>query len=504
MTDKVTIFDTTLRDGEQSPGASLNLWEKVQIAHQLARLKVDVIEAGFPVASKGDWEAVQNVAREVRGVTIAALARALPADIDCAWEAIKSAGRPRIHTFIATSDIHLQYKLKRSREEVLEAAVAAVKHARKYTPDVEFSAEDATRSDVDYLCRMVEAVINAGATTVNIPDTVGYAVPSEFGRLIAAICQRVPNIDKAVISVHCHNDLGLAVSNSLAAIQNGARQAECTINGLGERAGNASLEEIVMGLKVRRDCFNIETGINTKEIYQTSRMVSSLTGMLVQRNKAIVGDNAFSHESGIHQDGMLKSKITYEIMTPESIGLTESRLVLGKHSGRHAFKDRLKYLGYELTQEELDKAFAIFKDLADKKKEVFDEDIVALIGDEIKGADDLYNLDYIHVTSGTQTVPTALVRLRKGEELIQDAACGDGPVDAACKAIDRITGISGRLLDFSVHGVTKGKDAMGEVRLRVEANGQIVTGKAASTDIVQASAKAYLHAINRVLNHQRK
>ena len=500
MSERITIFDTTLRDGEQSPGASLNLREKLKIARQLARLGVDVIEAGFPIASEGDFRAVRRIAREIRGVTIAALSRAVPGDIDRAWEAVKEAASPRIHTFIATSDIHLKYKLKRSREQVLEQAVAAVEYARNYTDNVEFSAEDATRSDVDYLCLVLEAVIEAGAGTVNIPDTVGYAVPAEFGALIAEIRNRVPNIDKAVISVHCHNDLGLAVANSLAAVSGGARQVECTVNGLGERAGNASLEELVMTLRTRRDYFDIEAGVNTREIYQTSRLVSNLTGMMVQRNKAIVGENAFAHESGIHQDGMLKQKLTYEIMTPESIGLSESRLVLGKLSGRHAFRARLKELGYELSEDELQRAFVLFKALADKKKEVFDEDLIALVNDELVSIPETFSLEYLYIVSGTETAPSARVRLRKADgELIEQTASGDGPVDAAYKAIERITGLPARLLDYSVHGVTRGKDAMGEVRLRLEVQGKVVSGKSASTDIFEASAKAYLHAINRAV-----
>ncbi len=505
MKDRIIIFDTTLRDGEQSPGASLNITEKVQIAHQLAKLKVDVIEAGFPMASEGDFEAVKTVAKEISGITIAALARTIPNDIDRAWEAVKYAEQPRIHTFIATSNIHLKYKLKRSKAEVLKTAVAAVKRAKGYTPDVEFSAEDATRSERDFLCEIVAAVIDAGATTVNIPDTVGYSIPAEFGGLIYELHRRVANIDKTVLSVHCHNDLGLAVANSLAAINAGVRQIECTINGLGERAGNASLEEVVMALKTRHDLFELGTRINTKEIYKTSRTVSNLTGMMVQRNKAIVGENAFAHESGIHQDGFLKEKTTYEIMTPESIGLAQSQLVLGKHSGRHAFRDRLGNLGYDLSDTELDKAFKLFKKLADKKKDIFDVDLMALIDDEVRIIPQRFILKYLHIESGSNEEPQATVALRCQDEELKESACGDGPVDAVFKAIDRLTQIPGKLLDYSVRSITRGKDAVGEVRVKIcLADKRVVFGKGASTDIIEASAKAYLHAINRAVYEREK
>jgi 2-isopropylmalate synthase len=505
MSQHLIIFDTTLRDGEQSPGASLNIQEKVKIAHQLAKLRVDVIEAGFPVASRGDFQAVKKIAQEVSGPAIAALARAVPEDIDHAWEAVKYAERPRIHTFIATSDIHLKYKLKRTKEQVLEAAVAAVRRAKSYTPDVEFSAEDATRSNPDFLCRVVEAVIDAGAGTVNIPDTVGYAIPAEFSRLIEELRRRVPNIDKTILSVHCHNDLGLAVANSLAAAVAGVRQIECTINGLGERAGNASLEEVVMAINTRGDFFGLKVGVNTRQIYKTSRLVSNLTGITVQRNKAIVGENAFAHEAGIHQDGFLKEKTTYEIMTPESIGLSQSQLVLGKHSGRHAFKDRLHNLGYDLNEEELDKAFKLFKDLADKKKEIFDEDLMALVDDEVLIIPQTFTLEYLHIESGSQEVPQAKVTLHRQDEILQDTACGDGPVDAVFKTIDRLTQVQGRLLDYSVRSITRGKDAVGEVRVKIGLkDGRTVFGKGASTDIIEASAKAYLHAINRAIYERGK
>jgi len=497
---EIIIFDTTLRDGEQSPGASLNVREKVQIAHQLERLGVNVIEAGFPVASQGDFNAVKAVSESIDYATVAALARAKEEDINVAIEAVASARKPRIHTFIATSDIHLQYKLKKTRSEVLRDAVAAVELAKKFTDDVEFSAEDAYRSNREYLYEIVQAVIEAGATTVNIPDTVGYAIPSEFGCFISSIFKNVPNAKDAVFSVHCHNDLGLAVANSIAAAQNGVRQLECTVNGLGERAGNAALEEIVMALTTRKDIFpDLKLDVKTDEIYPTSRMVSNLTGMLVQRNKAIVGENAFAHESGIHQDGMLKEKTTYEIMTPESIGLTQSRLVLGKHSGRHALKDRLAKLGFELADKELDMVFESFKLLADKKKEVFDEDLRAIINDDLRVSQGTFVLDYIHTSSGNNTIPTATVRLCKEGKTLLDAACGDGPVDAAFKTIDRLTERTNRLINYSLKSVTCGKDALGEVTVEIECTGEKYTGRGISTDIIEASAKAYLNAVNRSL-----
>ncbi len=500
MTDKVIIFDTTLRDGEQSPGASLNIREKVKIAHQLAKLGVDVIEAGFPITSVGDFEAVQEISRQVKGPVIAGLARARKEDIERAGEAIHTAERSRIHTFIATSDIHLRHKLKKSREEVLQAASDAVKCARNFTDDVEFSAEDATRSDPEYLCRVVEATIKAGATTINIPDTVGYTTPFEFSELIDTIKNSVPNIDRAILSVHCHNDLGLAVSNSLAAVKSGARQVECTINGLGERAGNASLEEVVMTLATRKDFFGLETSINTQEIYQASRMVSSLTGIHVQWNKAIVGKNAFAHEAGIHQDGVLKEKTTYEIMTPESIGLSTNRLVLGKHSGRHALKDRLNGLGFSLEDKEIDRLFKIFKDMADKKKEIFDDDLIAIVEDEIYSrVPETWSLEAVHVCCGSNESPLADVQIKKGEDVYRESATGDGPVDAICKAICKIVDMEPKMTDFSVTAVTGGKDAVGEVCVKIDIEDRIMIGKSASTDIVVSSAKAYLQAINRAL-----
>ncbi|MCX7920261.1 MAG: 2-isopropylmalate synthase [bacterium] len=497
---RIIIFDTTLRDGEQSPGASLNTKEKLQIARQLAKLGVDVIEAGFPISSPGDFEAVHLIAKSVQGPTIAGLARAHPADIDRCWEAVKPAKKPRIHTFIATSDIHIEKKLRKSKEEVIDIAVKAVKRAKGYTEDVEFSCEDAARTDKDYMCDVVEAVIDAGATTVNIPDTVGYSNPFEFGQLIKYIMENVPNIKNAILSVHCHNDLGLAVANSLAAILNGARQVECTINGIGERAGNASLEEIVMNLKTRQDFFKVTTGIKTEEIYRTSRLVSTLTGIPVQPNKAIVGSNAFAHEAGIHQDGVLKERLTYEIMTPESVGWKGTSMVMGKHSGRHAFKARLAELGYaDLSEEQIQKAFERFKVLADKKKTIFDEDLIAIVEDEMAVFPETYVFDYLHVTSGTEITPTAKVRLLKSGKPITVEAKGDGPVDAAYIAIDKITKLKPELLKYGIKSITGGTDALGEVSVTLRAKGMTISGRGSSEDIIIASAKAYLNAINKVL-----
>lgn len=499
----VRIFDTTLRDGEQSPGCSMNLAEKTRVARQLAALKVDIIEAGFPIASPGDFESVREVARTVKGPVICGLARATEKDIDRAWEAVREAERARIHIFIATSDLHLQFKLKKSREEVLEQAVRAVRRAKQYTEDVEFSAEDAARSDVDYLCRVIAAVIDAGATTVNIPDTVGYAIPDEFGRLIAVIREKVENIDRAVISVHCHNDLGLAVANSLAAVQNGARQVECTINGLGERAGNASLEETVMAIRTRKNFFGLTTNIETEKIYQSSRLVSDITGMLVQANKAVVGANAFAHESGIHQDGFLKKQETYEIMTPESIGLAKSTLVLGKHSGRHAFRARLEEMGYRLSDEEIDRAFDRFKILADAKKDIFDEDIVALIADEVYRIPDIYELETVEAHSATGQSPRATVRMSVDGECVTVESTGDGPVDAVYSAIKKIAKNDCPLVGYFVKGITGGTDAQGEVTTRVRDGEKIFIGQGSDTDIIMASAKAYVNALNR-LEHWRR
>lgn len=512
-TDRILIFDTTLRDGEQSPGATLNVDEKLTIAKQLARLGVDVIEAGFPFASPGDAEAVRRIAEQVGtpgGPTICGLARATEHDIKAAAEALKPAATPRIHTFIAASDIHLEYKLKKTRAEVLAIVPEMVGLAKSLVQDVEFSPEDAGRSDPEFLYEMLTLAIDAGATTVNIPDTVGYLTPSEFGGLIKGIKDNVPNIDRAIISVHGHNDLGMAVANFLEAVKNGARQLECTINGIGERAGNAALEELVMALYVRRQYFNPFLGrpaeseepltnIDSRQIYKTSRLVSNLTGMLVQPNKAIVGANAFAHESGIHQDGVLKHKRTYEIMDAQSIGLTDNQIVLGKHSGRNAFRTRLRELGFELSEQELNKAFLRFKELGDKKKEVTDRDLEAIVNDEIQQAPELFRLEHVQVSCGDHARPTATVILRnpEGEELM-DAAIGTGPVDAVYKAINRVVNIPNQLIEFSVQSVTEGIDAMGEVTIRLRHEDRLFSGHAANTDIVVASAQAYMHALNRL------
>ena len=497
---RIIIFDTTLRDGEQCPGASLNMNGKIEIARQLAVLGVDVIEAGFPISSPGDFEAVRRVAREIKGPAICGLARAIEKDIDAAHDAVKYSARPRIHVFLATSKIHMKYKLKKAEDEILRLAVASVKYARNKCGDIEFSPEDASRTEKDFLYKVVEAVIDAGAATVNIPDTVGYATPHEFGQLIKGIKENVPNIGKAVISAHCHNDLGLGVANSLSALLNGAGQVECTINGLGERAGNASLEEIVMAVRTRNDIFKgISTGINTKELYKTSRLVSKLTGMIVQSNKAIIGANAFAHESGIHQDGVLKERVTYEIMRPEDVGFTGTRLVLGKHSGRHAFSERLKKLGYSLTKEQIDEAFERFKEIADKKKEVFDEDLATIVDEEISKIPGKYHLEHFHITSGDEVKPTAGIKVRCQGKALEAASSGDGPVDACYKAIDKITGLTGKLLDYQIRSVTSGKDALGEVSIKIESRGRIVSGRGASTDIIEASIKAYINVVNKLV-----
>jgi len=506
--DKVLFFDTTLRDGEQSPGASMNLKEKIQVAHQLANMGVDIIEAGFPISSPGDFESVKSIAQQIKGPVIAGLARANEKDITACWESVKYSKNPRIHIFIATSDLHIEKKLQKTRQEVFDMAVRSVKFAKKFCDDVEFSAEDASRSDIKYLCSVIEAVIDAGAKTVNIPDTVGYKMPEEFGSLIATVKNTVPNISKAVISVHCHNDLGLAVANSLAAISNGARQVECTVNGIGERAGNAALEEIVMALKTREYFFNVGYNLKTKEIYKSSKLVSNITGVLVQPNKAVVGANAFAHESGIHQDGMLKDRNTYEIMSPEAVGVPESLLVLGKHSGRHAFTRRIKDLGYTLEAPIMESLFERFKILADKKKCVFDDDIIALVEEGISGVKETYFIDYVHVTSGVSVIPTATVRLKKTDksktETIQEASCGTGPVDAIYQAINKITGMKVDLVDYSLRAVSVGEDAQGEVNIKVKYKDSVYTGKGTSTDITEASAKAYVHAINKIVVMQKE
>lgn len=498
--DKVIIFDTTLRDGEQAAGGTLNIQEKLGIARQLERLGVDVIEAGFPISSPGDFDAVRLIAKEVHGPVICALARAHPDDIDRAWEAVKSAKHPRLHVFLSASDIHLLYQLKKSREEILEMSRGMVARAKKYTDDIEFSPMDASRTEPEYLYQILAAVIDAGATTVNIPDTVGYAIPAEFGSLIEGIFQNVPNINRAIVSVHCHDDLGLAVANSLEAVKRGARQVECTINGIGERAGNASLEEIVMAIKTRRDFFNLTTNVNTTQIYKTSRLVSELTGFLVQPNKAIVGANAFSHEAGIHQDGVIKMPITYEIMDPRTVGIPASSLVLGKLSGRHAFKERLAELGYSLSEEDFNRAFTAFKQLADKKKEITDKDIESLVAEELRTVSEVYHLDRVQVSCGDRGIPTAAVRLIAPDgQVLADAALGTGPVDAVCKAIKRLVGVPNVLTEFTVKSVTEGIDAIGEVLIRIESEGVTYTGRGADTDIIVASAKAYINALNRLL-----
>ncbi|MCK4621943.1 MAG: 2-isopropylmalate synthase [Desulfuromonadales bacterium] len=504
--EKIIIFDTTLRDGEQSPGASMNIEEKLRIAHQLERLNVDVMEAGFPIASEGDFGAVKKIAQTIKGVQIAGLSRANNMDIDRAWEALKYAGeRGRIHTFIATSDIHMEHKLKMSEQQVLDTAIAAVKRAAEYTPNVEFSAEDAVRTRLPFLAQVIEAVIAAGATTVNIPDTVGYTIPSEYFNIISYLKENVSNIDKAVISVHCHNDLGLAVANSLAAVQAGARQVECTINGIGERAGNCSLEEVVMTLRTRHDILPYTTDVATEQIIPSSRLLTTITGIQVQQNKAIVGANAFAHEAGIHQHGMLMNAETYEIMTPESVGLNQNKLVLGKHSGRHAFIDRLKYLSYDLSKEEIQKAFVRFKALADMKKEIFDEDLDAIVADEILRVPERIKLLQMNVSSGSFAAPTATVEMDVDGEVKKTAVMGDGPVDATFKAIKELTGSEAPLLNFSVGAITGGTDAQGECTVRLRsAEGREVLGQGAHPDIIVASAKAYINALNKIADKSKK
>ena len=503
--ERVIIFDTTLRDGEQAAGGMLNVQEKLEIARQLERLGVDVIEAGFPASSPGDFEAVRLIAQEVHQSTICALTHANAKAIDSAWEAVKGAKHPRIHVFLSASDIHLAYQLKKSREEILGLARDMVARAKSYLEDVEFSPMDASRTKPSFLHQIIETAIDAGATTVNIPDTVGYAIPREFGKLIRDIFKNVPNIDRAVVSVHCHNDLGLAVANSLEALRRGARQVECTINGIGERAGNASLEEIVMALKTRRDLLKLTTQVDSTQIYKTSRLVSDLTGFVVQPNKAIVGANAFRHQSGIHQDGIIKKAITYEIMDPREVGIPASSLVLGKLSGRHAFKERLAELGYALSEEDLDRAFLAFKELADKKREVTDRDIETIVAQEMHAISETFHLDHVEITCGNNTIPTATVRLIAPDgQVFADAALGTGPVDAVCQAINRIVKVPNKLTEFTVKSVTEGIDAVGEVLIRIESDGVTYTGRGAATDIIVASAKAYMNALNRLLAVKRK
>ena len=498
MSDYVRIFDTTLRDGEQSPGASMNKEEKIRMAHKLSQLGVDIMEVGFPASSPGDFESVRAIADEVKGSVVCGLARIQKDDITRCWEAIKNAERSRIHTFVATSDIHLQYKLRITREEVLKQIQEGVGYAVSLCDDVQFSAEDASRTDPDFLCEAVRVALAAGATTINIPDTVGYALPHEFYDLITYLKKQVPEINKAVISIHCHNDLGLAVSNTLAGIRAGARQAEVCVNGIGERAGNAALEELAMILATRGKELGVTTGINKKEIFPTSRQLSVITGLMVQPNKAIVGANAFAHEAGIHVDGVLKQPLTYEIMTPAEVGISQSSLVLGKHSGRAGLKNRLLALGYDLDKEQIDRLFAAFKILADKKKEVFDEDLEALVADEILRIPHRWRLAYLNIISGTVTVPTATVRILEDDQLKQDFGSGVGPVDAVYNTIKKMTGTEAKLLTFRVSSITGGLDAQGEVTVRLEENGQEVLGKGSDPDILVAAAKAYLHGLNRL------
>jgi 2-isopropylmalate synthase len=501
---KIIIFDSTLRDAEQSPGASLNVNEKLEIAHQLTKLGVDVIEAGFPISSPVQFEAVQRISREVHGAVIASLARTVAKDIDSAGEAMKDAPRRRIHTFTSTSPVHMEYMLKLSPDKVLSKAVEAINLAKSYTNDVEFSAQDATRSDVNFLREIVQAVIEAGATTINIPDTVGYAIPTVYLELFADLLANVPNADKAVFSTHCHNDLGLATANSLAGVQGGAGQIECTINGLGERAGNASLEEVVMSIKTRQDVFKADTNIKTTEIYRTSRMVARLMGIEVQPNKAIVGANAFAHESGIHQDGWLKNRNTYEIMTPESVGVQGSKMVLGRHSGRHGFKSRCKELGIEVDEQQLNTLYENFLQLADKKKEIFDEDIIALLDDKNTTTQEMYHLEYLHCIAGTGTIPSATVRINKQGEILQAAAWGDGPVDATYNAIQKATGLEPKMENYTIRAVTESSEALGEATLRIRHEGKAFIGRGVSTDIIEASAKAFINALNHAVARENK
>jgi 2-isopropylmalate synthase len=506
MSGRVYIFDTTLRDGEQSPGCSMNINEKIEMAKQLERLKVDIIEAGFAISSPGDFQAVKAIAETIKDCTVASLARALPKDIDRAWEAVKKAADPRIHTFIATSDIHMKYKLKMTPEEVLEQVKNMVSYAAKYCSNIEFSAEDATRSKPEFLYHVFEAAINSGATVINIPDTVGYATPDEFAQLIRSVRENVPNIDRAIISVHCHNDLGMAVANTLAAAAAGATQLECTINGIGERAGNAALEEVVMALKTRHSIYNLECLVDTTQINRTSKLLSNITGINVQPNKAIVGANAFAHEAGIHQHGVMAEKSTYEIMTPESIGLTRNTMVLGKHSGRHAFEERLNSLGYHPAKEALDEAFRKFKILADKKKIIQDADLEVLMEQETVHIPEIYKLDRFVINSGNTITATASVRLAKqngDKKVIEEVSTGDGPINAAFKAIDKIVGVTHNLEDYKLRSVTEGQDAQGEAYVKIRRDNKIYTGKGVSTDIFEASVLSYVNAINKMIFEER-
>jgi 2-isopropylmalate synthase len=497
--DQIIIFDTTLRDGEQSPGCSMNTNEKLKVANALVELGVDVIEAGFPIASPGDFEAVQMIASEFSDrSTICALARSRDDDIQKAKEALASAEKRRIHVFLATSAIHREHKLKMDKQQIIDRAVHSVRDAKEFCDDIEFSPEDAARTELDFLCEVVEKTIDAGATTVNIPDTVGYATPSHYFKVISYLKQHVSNIDRAIISSHCHNDLGMAVANSLSAIEAGARQVECTINGLGERAGNAALEELVMAIRTRADYYGVHTKINTERLFPTSQLVSSITGMKVQRNKAIVGQNAFAHEAGIHQHGMLQERSTYEIMRPEDVGYSGRNLVLGKHSGRHAFRDRTKELGFDLDDAAVQKAFDDFIVLADKKKEVYDSDIIALIDNRLADAPERWKLVSFHTSAGSSAIPTATLELKCEEQpVLCDAATGDGPIDAVFRAMERIIELTARLEEFNVRSVSEGKDAQGEVRVTINVHGRHYMGKSVSTDIIEAAARAYLQALNK-------
>jgi 2-isopropylmalate synthase len=503
MGERIRIFDTTLRDGEQSPGFTMNTEEKLEVARALEALRVDIIEAGFPISSKGDLEGVRLIAREIRGATIAGLARANRQDIDAAVEGVREAARPRIHTFIATSPIHMEHKLRMTPDQVYEAAVDAVRYARRFAEDVEFSAEDASRSDLEFLCRVFEGTIKAGAGTINVPDTVGYATPEEYASLLRSLMERIPGSDKVIWSVHCHDDLGLAVANSLAAVQVGVRQIECTINGIGERAGNASLEELVMALHTRRNHYRHETAVDMTKIYRTSRLVSAITGIPVQPNKAVVGDNAFAHEAGIHQHGVLVNRETYEIMTPETIGIPSNKLVLGKHSGRHAFKNLLDNNGVRLSDAELQRAFEEFKALCDKKKQVTTDDILALIEGELRGTPHTYELRSFHISTSSTLPPMASITLTRGRELFTQEATGDGPVDAMYNAINKIVDLSPSLADYAIKAVTGGTDAVGEATVKVRDGDGLFIGRGTSTDVLEASAKAYLAAVNKII-HERQ
>ena len=497
-TEKIIIFDTTLRDGEQAPGASMTSEQKLELAFQLEKLGVDVIEAGFPISSPDDFKAVATIAKKIKNSAVCALARCVKADIEAAYKSTKAAKHPRVHLFLATSKIHLQYKFRKAEEEILKLAKESIRLTRKHCDDIEFSPEDATRTERGFLYRMVEEAINEGASTINIPDTVGYSYPQEVFSLITGIINNVPNINKAVISIHCHDDLGMSTANSLSAVLAGARQVHCTINGIGERAGNSSLEEVVMAIKTRKDIFgDFYTGINTKNIFHVSRMVSSFTGFVVPPNKAVVGKNAFRHESGIHQDAVIKNKTTYEIMNPADVGFSEDSLVLGKHSGRHALSKRLADMGFKLSQDKVNEIFGKFKALADKKKEVFDDDLISLVEEETREKRKIYELVSVRVNTGTDIIPQASVKIKYKNKTIEAASSGDGPVDACCKAVDKVTGIKGELIDYRIEAVTRGKDALGEVSLKIRIKNQIIAGRGSSTDIIEASILAYLNAVNK-------